>query len=41
MAREAGLARHHSSNIRPADDDDALREAVAALAAGQLVGMPT
>lgn len=35
------MARHHSSNIRPADDDDALREAIAALKAGQLVGMPT
>jgi len=35
------LANHNPLNIRPADDEDALAAAVAALAAGQLVGMPT
>lgn len=35
------MANHNPLNIRPADDEDALAAAVAALAAGQLVGMPT
>jgi len=35
------LADRNPSNIRPADDETALAEAVAALAAGRLVGMPT
>lgn len=35
------MAIHNPPIIRPADDRDALAEAVAALAAGELVGMPT
>lgn len=35
------MATQISANIRPADDPGALRDAVAALAAGKLVGMPT
>lgn len=35
------MANHNPPNIRPADDEEALKAAVAALAAGQLVGMPT